>query len=178
MRVVSKILSWLFVYSGLILITYGGLLLYLRTAPLPTIQEDVVSTANHFPSSITIPKLELSLPIYPASRVGNEWETSSVGVSYLTSSPLPGDQGNSVMYGHNWPNLLKRLKEVAPGDKIVVNRSGSPGLSYTIHFVSVVTPDQSHIYSNTNDQRLTLYTCTGFLDSKRLVVTAILDTSI
>jgi len=35
-----------------------------------------------------------------------------------------------------------------------------------------VTPDQSHILTQTADVRLTLYTCDGFLDLKRFVVIA------
>lgn len=41
------------------------------------------------------------LPIVPAQIAGGKWEITKNGVSYLTTSPLPGSEGNSVLYGHN-----------------------------------------------------------------------------
>ena len=45
-----------------------------------------------------------------------------------------------------------------------------------IEYTQVVTPDQTHILAPSDDRRVTLYTCTGFLDRKRFVVTATLLT--
>lgn len=131
------------------------------------------STAVVTPTRLTIPSLALELPIFPARISNQKWDITKDGVSYLVTSPLPGSVGNSVIYGHNWEGLLGPLHEIKSGDEIIVQNSDGAKHIYIVHFISVVTPDQSHIYSNTSDSRLTLYTCTGFLDSKRLVVTAI-----
>lgn len=160
--------------SGLTLLLYGAYLVALRHRPVQLVQastqipQEVVTS---LPTHLEIPSLALELPIYPAEIVGGRWQTTSEGISYLTSSPLPGDVGNSVMYGHNWPNLLGNLHNIQPGDTISVY-FGSKRLDYVVHFVSVVSPAETSIYADTPDTRLTLYTCTGFLDSKRLVVTA------
>ena len=64
----------------------------------------------------------IDLPIYPASINGTSWETTTKGVSYLKNTPTPGEIGNSVMYGHNWTNLLGPLVRAKPGQKIEITR--------------------------------------------------------
>lgn len=133
------------------------------------------SLAQGLPETISIPSAKVELPIYPSSIKNGHWETTPNGVSYLATTPLPGHLGNTVLYGHNWRKLLGGLVQVKPGDKIELTLDNGQHLSYTVYFVSVVTPDETHIYQNSLDHRLTIYTCTGLLDSHRLVVTAILD---
>lgn len=161
---------------GLVLLAYGTYLTYLRYRPLPAPAPVAAAESlpvTNSPTALTLPSLGLTLPVYPAAIEGNKWQTTSVGVSYLSTSPLPGEAGNSVLYGHNWPNLLGRLGELSPGDQVVVSFGGRE-VSYTVHYLSVVGPANSEIYANTSDSRLTIYTCTGFLDQERLVVTALL----
>lgn len=160
---------------GLFFLGFGCFLVWERLSPRSLVLATSSDPAQPMPISLTIPSLGINLPIFPAKIVGNKWETTKEGLSYLSSSPLPGNLGNSVIYGHNWSNLLGNLDQVKPGDEIIITSSDTNTYRYLVHFVSVVTPDESHIYSNTPDYRLTLYTCTGFLDSKRLVLTAILE---
>lgn len=127
------------------------------------------------PVSIAIPSLRISLPVYPSTIENGKWQDTKDGVSFLTSSTAPGVGGNSIFYGHNWPSLLGNLTKIKPGDKIFVTLSEKGMQVYTVKYITVVTPDQTHILDTTSDSRLTLYTCTGFLDSKRFVVTAVED---
>jgi LPXTG-site transpeptidase (sortase) family protein len=123
---------------------------------------------------ISIPSIDISLPIIPARINGTTWETTTKGVSYLSSSANPGEVGNTIMYGHNWPNLLGRLSEVKPGQEILVKRQDGKTLKYIVQFTTEVSASQSDILAPTVDNRLTLYTCTGFWDEKRYVVVAFL----
>jgi LPXTG-site transpeptidase (sortase) family protein len=129
---------------------------------------------SDLPSILTIPSLHITLPIYPSSINNGIWETTDRGVSYLKSTALPGEKGNSVLYGHNWPNILGNLHSVQPGDEISISFSSKKTKLFVVNFVTIVTSDQTHILSQTNDTRLTIYTCTGWFDSKRFVVTATL----
>jgi sortase (surface protein transpeptidase) len=43
---------------------------------------------------------------------------------------------------------------------------------FKVEYTATVDPSQTYIIDNTKDTRITLYTCTGFLDSKRFVVVA------
>lgn len=163
---------------GLLFLGFGCYLVNERVAPrsitfespAPSIEPGVL-----LPTRLTIQRIDIDLPIIPAQIIGKRWQTTSAGISYLSTSPLPGNPGNSVMYGHNWSNLLGSLKKAKVGDTILVTKSDGTVVSFTVHFISVVSPDESHIYGNTPDTRLTLYTCTGFLDTHRLVITAILN---
>lgn len=129
--------------------------------------------SNIIPINILIPSLGLNLPIIPANLSAGKWEATTKGISYLVTSPIPGEIGNSILYGHNWPTLLGSLPKLQKEDKIQIYFSDGSIRDFSVQLTSTVNPDQTHILEPANDQRLTLYTCTGFLDSKRFVVTAI-----
>ncbi|MBI2028304.1 MAG: sortase [Candidatus Levybacteria bacterium] len=116
----------------------------------------------------------MDLEIFPAKIVNNRWEITAQGVSYLSSSPLPGEKGNSVLYGHNWTNILGNLIKIKPGEEIVIVSNRNNKRTFVVEHISVVDPENTQILANTSDRRITLYTCSGFLDSKRFVVTALL----
>lgn len=123
--------------------------------------------------TIEIASLDISLGIYPANIKSGKWEASSLGVSHLSTTPLPGEIGNSVLYGHNWPGILGKLTNIKTGDEILVKNSNDK--KFIVSVIQVVDPSDTSILNNTTDTRITLYTCTGLLDSKRFVVSAILE---
>lgn len=160
---------------GIFFLGFSGYLYWERHTERPLVFAQTEPSTTVLPVRLLLPTLGIELPIHPAMIEDGKWDITREGVSYLLTSPLPGTQGNAVIYGHNWTGLLGPLKNIKSGDEIIVEDSKGTKYTYIVHFISTVTPDQSHIYSNTSDYRLTLYTCTGFLDSKRLVVTAILQ---
>ena len=93
-------------------------------------------------------------------------------MSYLATSPLPGHKGNSILYGHNWKSLLLDLPKVKPGQSVFITNHNGTKQRFIVEYTAVVDPSQTYIIDATNDTRITLYTCTGFLDSKRFVVVA------
>lgn len=172
--------AYCFFLLSILFFSFGGYLLWQRNNPgriafrLTQSLPGAENSSAVRPLTISIPSANITLPIYPARIVNNRWEDTKDGVSYLASSPLPGARGNSILYGHNWTTLLGNLTKVKPGDTITIAFTSGTTKQFIVKFVSVVTPDETHILDQTNDERLTLYTCTGFLDSKRLVVTAII----
>lgn len=126
---------------------------------------------------IQIESLDLSLGITPAEIKNNRWEASTTGISHLKSSVVPGQTGNSILYGHNWPNLLGKLNKAKPGDKITIIYNDNSKKDFEVEYIKEVTPSETSILENSIDKRITLYTCSGFLDSKRLVVVAKLRTN-
>lgn len=124
------------------------------------------------PQGIIIDSAKIALDIYPAEIKDNRWESTSKGVSFLKTSAMPGGVGNSIMYGHNWSNLLGNLEKVKPGDKIKIVYKDNSINDFQIEYITKVNPDDISVLKNSEDSRLTLYTCTGLLDSKRLVVVA------
>lgn len=122
-----------------------------------------------------IERLGVTLPIYKASVVGGKWETTAKGLSHANNSAGLGSSGNTVIYGHNWPNMLKRLPDLKPGDVITVSLSESEVITYSVTYTATIMPDDTSLTRNTADSRLTLYTCIGLLDRDRYVVVAHLN---
>lgn len=125
--------------------------------------------------SLSIPAVGIpDLPIFGGKIENNNWPLRSDGLIRLLSSPEPGHIGNSVIYGHNWKNIFANLLKVKPGQIVEIRYVDGSSKKFKITFTQTVGPDQTQILDNTNDRRVTLYTCTGFLDSKRFVVVATL----
>lgn len=173
----KKVVSKLLILAGLSCIAFGFYLVYLRHSPKLLSFEGKKFTVKNIkggnqPAKISIPSLHVNLPIVPAIADGRDWETTHLGVSYLAGSPVPGEHGNSVLYGHNWESLLSKLPQIKTGEKIEITMKSGVKKLFIVEYTAVVAPDQTYIIENTSDTRITLYTCTGFLDSKRFVVVA------
>ena len=170
-------MSRLFFFFGIICILLSLYLVWIRYTPqslafnsLPP--STYTSTSQKTPVRIDIARLNISLAIYPMTQTRGKWMATDKGVAYLSSTPLPGERGNSVLYGHNWPNLLGHLVAIRPGDDIIITFSDGTTKHFQVAFTTTVTPDETHVLSQGQDSRITLYTCTGFLDSKRFVAVA------
>ncbi len=125
------------------------------------------------PVRFVIKDLNINLSVYESEIFEGEWQDSEEGISYLKTSPLPGDEGNSIMYGHNWENILGNLKDIQQDAEIEITFSDGESRIFKLQDKFEVTADQTHILSNSDYPKLTIYTCDDFLDSKRLVVTAV-----
>ena len=122
------------------------------------------------PLKIYIPKLERVLYVSDGEVKDNRWVTSPTNVSYLTSSAVPGSVGNTVMYGHNTIGVLGGFWKVHEGDFIYVVMNDGQFYKYQVFERKEIDPSQVDILNQTVDSRLTIYTCSGFLDSARFVV--------
>jgi len=171
-------LSRTLILIGVTLLFLGGYFIFQRYNPKQLSFQDfngyTNSVSGALPQKIVIPSLKIQLPIYPAQIRGNSWEATTKGISYLVSSPIPGEAGNSILYGHNWDSLLGRLQNIKPGEKIKVAYDDKTTKTFVVAYISIVDPSHTEILAPSSDSRITLYTCTGFLDSRRFVATAIL----
>ncbi len=169
----SKIL----IIFGILILSFGGYLIFEHYTPkrlsFNNFRTSSVS-GSRLPGRIIIPSLNIDLAILPSKITNNKWEVTNQGISYLSSSPSPGEKGNSILYGHNWTSLLGRLPKIKPGAEINIAFNNKERKTFIVEYVSVVDSHDTQVIANTNDKRITLYTCTGFLDSKRFVVTATL----
>lgn len=174
----KSITSKILIFLGIGCYLFTIYLVYDRTNPKRVAFDNVkivktIVRSRSNPKYIEIKSLDISLPIEPAVIKNGQWESTAKGISYLTSSPLPGEKGNSILYGHNWSNLLGRLPNIKTGDKIIIHFDNGSLKTFTTEYTITVTPDQTHILLPSNDNRITLYTCTGLLDSKRFVAIAV-----
>ncbi len=124
------------------------------------------------PVKISISSIALNLPIESTLIENGTWPTSQFGVSFLKNSGTVGLPGNLILYGHNWKTILGNLKNANVGDEVIVQNSSGQEFFYNIAYIATVSSDNVSILADSTDERLTLYTCTGLLDQKRLVVVA------
>jgi len=127
---------------------------------------------DYYPARIIIPSLKIDLPIFPAKAEGSKWEIFENGASYLLGSGIPGQKGNVVIYSHNKRHLFGPLLGIKEGAEIKIENKKGDIFSYEVLKTKIVSPSQVEILLPTDEPTLTLYTCTGFADSKRFVAIA------
>lgn len=180
-KIITRFISLFFVFTSLLCFATAGYYYWLRTDPNRLAFHNYVYKGallineKSFPKRIRIPSVNIDLPIVPAEIKNNRWDTTDEGASYLLSSPVPGTTGNSIIYAHNWASLFSNLISVKPGSKVDIVFADKKTKIFTVQATSAVSPDQSSILAQTKDKRITLYTCTGWFDSKRFVVVATLQ---
>lgn len=176
----KRFFSYTFIIIGLLSLVFTSYLIWQRNSPrrlafdISSYKVKNTISVKRLPKRITIKKLDIDLPIYPATLLNGQWEASTEGVSYLQSSVIPGELGNSILYGHNWRNLLGNLPNAHPGQEVIIEFDDHSKEKFMIEYTTIVSPKNINILDPSDDTRLTLYTCTGFLDSKRFVVVALL----
>lgn len=131
-----------------------------------------VDTESVKPVRITIPNLQIDIPTITVRLHGATWPTTDEGAAYLENTPPPGENGNSVIYGHNYHNIFGKLTKIKPGDKIIITMADGSERQFMVRLTQEVNPDQTNILRPSNKPKLTLYTCSGLFDTKRFVAVA------
>lgn len=117
---------------------------------------------------LKIPKINLEVAVVQ----GVEKEDIKYVVGHFKDSVMPGEVGNLCVAGHRTSNYGQPFKEVdklQQGDEIIFTYNGGEYV-YTVNDSFVVTPYDTYILDNTEDEAtMTLITCT--MDSKnRLII--------
>ena len=124
------------------------------------------------PIKVILPKQDIDLSVIPANVVDGYWETSDATASYGLGSGTPGTKSNTVIFAHAREGLFYNLKDVKKGD-IVYVFTKNKWFKYKATKITAVYPDQIAVIAPTKTEELTLYTCTGYADSQRLIVSAL-----
>lgn len=123
------------------------------------------------PKKIIIPELAINLPVKKARVINGFWEVFQDSAGWGDGSGVPGAAGNQVIFAHARPGLFLPLKKINEGMQIYVLTDGK-WYDYRVSEIKEVYPNQTQVIKPSEDERLTLYTCSGFADSKRLIVIA------
>lgn len=135
-------------------------------------------SVSEFKSSGVKPVYIKSYPVGVDIKVGETtinngvWSILPDSASYLLGSAGIGDKGNSIIYGHNKDNILGPIRWMKVGQNIEVLGSDGNKYLYEVTKTDTVDPDNIEYIKSTDSETLTIYTCTGFLDSKRFIVIA------
>jgi len=136
------------------------------------ISQTVLTTPPNTPVEIELPNEHIDLPIFPTTLEKGTWTVSTQGVSLLEpNGEAPEEHSGLILYGHNWSVLLGRLHQAKLGQTMTLT---FPKRKDTYQIVSMFTvnPDQLDVLNLAQPNTVLLYTCTGFMDSQRLVVLA------
>lgn len=154
--------------------------------------------SGNIPARIILPNLSIDLKVKPARVVNGFWEVFPDMAGWGEGSGIPDKPGNQVIFAHAREGLFLPLKEVKRGMRVYVLTEGmldlsqlpeplagafkeeiqeeilrsSSWYSYEIVDIKEVYPYETEVIEPTEDEVLTLYTCSGFSDSKRLIVIA------
>ena len=107
------------------------------------------------------------------------------GVAHFKGTPLPGDGGNSFIYGHSaveaffsrhkdYPEtIFSRLDGIDVGQKVMIQRDGE-NLEYVVRNKKIVDPTDFTVLQPIQDkENVTLMTCWPLgIGTKRLIVVA------
>ena len=193
---------------ALMIIAAAGSLYYsfshLSFSPKPTETTDKKSEEINQPSSrstetsatirdqnssnfytLNIEKLGLSAPIILDIDGNNKEQYMKAlenGVAQMAKTALPGEIGNTVIFGHssyyrnkpgNYKTIFAKLNDLARGDKISVT-TPDKNLTYNVSEVKIVAPeDLSVVDQESPSSKLTLLTCwPPKTTEQRLVVVA------
>lgn len=171
--------SW-FPYVLLLLVLFGSVLLGLslyfqyrqRILSFNVIPLEIQTVTDRAPEpqTLRIPSQSLNLGIAQAQIKKGVWEIAESQASHLQLSARPGEKGNVVIYGHNKPEILGKLHQLRIGETVVLINDQGQEFVYQIENKKVVSPEFIEAVMSTNYEKLTIYTCTGFLDSQRLIL--------
>jgi sortase A len=123
------------------------------------------------PRKIVVPDLSIDLEVAKAKVVKGYWEVFPDKAGWGDGSGLPGEAGNQVIFAHAREGLFLPLRDIKKGMLIYVFTE-KEWYEYEVEEIKEVYPDQTEVISPTEDETLTLYTCSGFNDSKRLIAVA------
>src|SRR3989344_740790 len=127
---------------------------------------------QNIPVRIVIPKSNIDLKVIPSKIVNGYWELSENTASYGLGSGYPQSKSNTVIFAHAREGLFYNLKDVKVGEIIYVFTKDK-WFRYKVNKIKTVYPNQIEVIKPTKNETLTLYTCSGFYDVKRLIVTAV-----
>ena len=197
--ILANKLATLFIVTGILILFAPQIFRTLFDAPLqePPIGKQSVSTepvqtgalfgpvhiadellhpqpAAQPPTRILIPSVNIDVPVTESRLIHGYWEVSDVSASYGAGSAYPGTLGNTVVFAHAREGLFLPLRKVKKGNRIYI-LTNDRWHRYVVHSISTVAANETHVISQTRDETLTVFTCSGFLDTKRLVVQAKAD---
>lgn len=133
--------------------------------------KDKKETIKNPPVRIIIPALGIDLPVKEAKVINGFWEVFVDSAAFGLGSAYPDEVGNEVIFAHAREGLFLPLRKAKIGQSVMV-LSKDKWYSYKIKEIKEVLPNQTEVIAPTKDTILTLYTCSGFSDNKRFIVTA------
>jgi LPXTG-site transpeptidase (sortase) family protein len=123
-------------------------------------------------SEIIVPRLGIDLAVTPSKIIDGYWEVSETTASHGEGSANPGENGNVVVFAHARSGMFLNLRNIKKDDEVYI-LTGDKKHTYKVSEIVSVYPDDITSVAPTDSEALTLFTCSGFFDEKRLIVKAL-----
>lgn len=118
------------------------------------------------PTHIKAYPVGVDIDIKPAVIVNGVWPVFPDTAGFINND------NNLIIYGHNKDNILGPIRYIKIGAIVEITGSDNKNYKYEVTKTDTVDPNNLEYIKSTDIETLTLYTCTGFLDSKRFIVVA------
>lgn len=163
--------------AGACFCSMWGIHTYYRFQAL-TVQADTLTPTNAQESRKPAPthisaQWFLDVAIDDAYILGDRWSISENHASFLTSSARPGEKGNIIIYGHNKRSIMGNIRAFKGKEIITLTTEDGTKREYRVTEMHEVSPTETKFLQPTEEEVLTLYTCSGFWDRKRFIVRAV-----
>ncbi|MEV4603098.1 class F sortase [Amycolatopsis sp. NPDC049253] len=128
------------------------------------------------PTSVSIPKIGaqsslVSVAVNLEGKISVPSVKTPMQAAWYRLSPVPGEVGPAIVLGHvdgdKKPGIFYKLKDLAPGDEVDIDRSDGKKLKFTVDHLTQVPKDQfpqDAVYGNSTKPELRLITCGGVFD--------------
>lgn len=126
------------------------------------------------PVRLEIPRLGIMLAIQPGGidPHTNDWILSYDAAHFAPmTAPASETPGNTLIYGHNTPEVLMPTADLVPGDTLTITTDNGHVFTYNYRADESVIPSDTHILtSKSNTPQLSLLTCEGIWSDKRRIM--------
>ncbi|WP_433265419.1 class F sortase [Actinosynnema sp. CS-041913] len=133
-------------------------------------------SSRYEPTEVSIPKIGARSSLVPLGL--NPDETIEVPpvdqpmqAGWYTHARAPGEPGPAIILGHvdgySRPGIFHRLRQLAPGDEVLVARADGSTVRFAVEKVDQVAKDSfptQAVYGDTPGPVLRLITCGGVFD--------------
>lgn len=170
---INNILSCIVVLFALYIILFPFIPEVTFAVQNGTVPEESVAIKNLGVNRITIPKIHVNSPILE----GTSAAILDRGIWRRPRTATPGSGSNTVLVGHRYlytsgPNTFYHLPKLTKGDEITVIWDNKE-YKYSVTKTETVEPYGSTIELPTDEEMLTLYTCTPLWNpTHRFVISA------
>ncbi|RZS44906.1 sortase family protein [Herbihabitans rhizosphaerae] len=144
------------------------------TAATPSVAN--VADGRPKPATVRIPKIKAESSLVEVGLTKSRGievppVETPMQAAWYKFSQVPGDPGPAILLGHvdgnQKPGIFYRLKELAVGDEILVDRKDGKTLRFVVHRTQQVPKEklpEDAVYGQTTDPELRLITCGGVFD--------------
>lgn len=126
----------------------------------PTIDLKDYGLENNIIGFISIPKMEIEIPIY----LGANTQNMEKGAVHLTetSYPIGGENTNAVIAAHrgySWAQMFRHIEKLEIGDEVYIQNFRET-LTYKVSEIKIIQPTDIHeLFIQDGKDMITLITC-------------------